>query len=340
MLALRPSDDIYFEKDRFDTAENGSRKTKITKEARLGQKAMESGLIMNIQKYSIHDGPGIRTTVFLKGCPLSCLWCHNPEGLSSQPQIVVFEGRCISCGSCRKVCPTGAVLTNVSQIDNGKMVCTLCGACVAACPSDARQIIGKRMTVIEVVTEVLKDRLFYDESGGGVTFSGGEPLAQTNFLKELLASCRARGVHTAVDTCGYASREDLLSVAPLTDLFLYDLKIINDKKHRQYTGVCNVSIIENLKALGAVHNNIWIRMPIIPGVNDDDENLEATAKYAASIPAVRQVNLLPYHKTAIFKFKRLRKTYLLENVPDPSPENLEKVRQKFCTLGVIARIGG
>jgi len=196
------------------------------------------------------------------------------------------------------------------------------------------------MTVAEVVTEVLKDRLFYDDSGGGVTFSGGEPLAQISFLKELLAACHARGVHTAVDTCGYASREDLLSVAPLTDLFLYDLKIMNDDKHHQYTAVSNVSILENLKALGAVHNNIWIRMPIIPGVNDDDENLEATAKFAASIPAVRQVNLLPYHKTAIFKFKRMRQTYRLENVPHPSPENLEKVRQKFCTLGVIARIGG
>ena len=220
------------------------------------------------------------------------------------------------------------------------MVCTLCGACVDACPAGARQIIGKRMTVAEVITEVLKDHLFYDDSGGGVTFSGGEPLAQINFLRELLTECRARGVHTAVDTCGYAPREDLLSVAPLTDLFLYDLKIMNDDKHHQYTAVSNISILENLKALGAVHNNIWIRMPIIPGVNDDDENLEATAKLAISIPAVRQVNLLPYHKTAIFKFKRLQQTYRLESVPDPSSEELEKVRQKFSALGVIVRIGG
>jgi pyruvate formate lyase activating enzyme len=305
-----------------------------------GQKVMESGLVMNIQKYSIHDGPGIRTTVFLKGCPLRCWWCHNPEGLSSQPEIVVFENRCLACGSCRRVCPTGAAARAVNEVEDSNIFCTLCGSCIAVCPSGARQIIGSYMTVAGVVAEIMKDRLFYDDSGGGVTFSGGEPLAQLHFLKDLLMACRARGVHTAVDTCGYAPREHLLSVVYLTDLFLYDLKIINDAKHRQYTAVSNVPILENLKVLGDIHNNIWIRMPIIPGVNDDDENLEAVAKFITSIPGVRQVNLLPYHKTGIIKFKRLQQRYLLENIPEPSPQDMEKIRQKFSTFGVIARMGG
>jgi pyruvate formate lyase activating enzyme len=209
-----------------------------------------------------------------------------------------------------------------------------------ACPTGARQIIGKRMTVAEVLTEVMKDRLFYDDSGGGVTFSGSEPLAQPQFLKELLEVCHRQEIHTAVDTCGYVSKEYLLSVAMLVNLFLYDLKIMDDAKHRQYTGVSNALILENLKALGNIHNNIWIRMPIIPGINDDDENLEAVAKFAVSVPGVRQINLLPYHKTAIIKFERLRQMYPLKNVAVPSSEHLKKASQKFSKFSLMTKIGG
>jgi pyruvate formate lyase activating enzyme len=301
---------------------------------------METGVVTNIQKYCIHDGPGIRTTVFMKGCPLRCWWCHNPEGLSQQSEIVFFEGRCIKCGICREVCQARTANQTKEGSEQNRDYCILCGRCVSACPTGARQMVGTRMTSAEVVTEILKDRIFYDDSGGGVTFSGGEPLAQPGFLKELLEQCQARGIHTAVDTCGYAPRVHLLAIAPMTNLFLYDLKIMDDVKHRQYTSISNTTILENVVALGAVHDNIWIRVPIIPGINDDDENLDALAQFAASIGGVRQVNLLPYHKTGIAKFKRLGQKYRLEDIYEPVPEQIERFRQKLCIYGLTAKIGG
>jgi pyruvate formate lyase activating enzyme len=285
---------------------------------------MQSGLVFNIQRYSIQDGPGIRTTVFLKGCPLRCWWCHNPESQAPEPEITVIETRCTQCGECLSACPQSAAGgfrgTDFQSVDAGTVPilaerkwdcppslvrCTRCGACVEACPTEARQLVGRRMTVDEVLAEVLKDRLFYDDSGGGVTFSGGEPLVQPEFLMGLLAACRARAIHTAVDTSGYAPQEQLLSAAGLTDLFLYDLKTMDDARHLECTGVSNAAILENLIALGRVHQNIWIRIPIIPGFNDDAEQLDAAARFVASIPAVRQVSLLPYHPTGIHKSRWL-----------------------------------
>jgi pyruvate formate lyase activating enzyme len=201
-------------------------------------------------------------------------------------------------------------------------------------------MIGTKMDSAAVVAEILKDRLFYDESGGGVTFSGGEPLAQPGFLKELLEQCKNQGIHRAVDTCGYAPREHLMAIVPITNLFLYDLKIMDETKHRQYTSVSNSTILENIKTLGQVHSNIWIRVPIIPGINDDAENIHDLAQFTASISGVRQVNLLPYHKTAIAKFKRLGQKYRLEKTLDPLPESMERIRQKFCSFGLTTKIGG
>ena len=301
---------------------------------------MSSGLVFNIQKYSIQDGPGIRTTVFLKGCPLRCWWCHNPESLSPKPEIVILEARCRLCGECLQVCPNDAIFAENGGFRYDVEACALCGTCVEACPSGARQMVGTRMTVPEVMAEISKDRIFYDDSRGGVTFSGGEPLMQPRFLRDLLAACRAQSIHTTVDTCGFGTREYLLSIAPLTDLFLYDLKAIDEVKHLQYTGVSNSSILENLLALGRVHSNIWIRLPLIPGLNDDDGQLEATARFAASIPGVRQINVLPYHKTAIHKFRRLGRPYRLEQIPDPTPEHLERVRQKLGAFGLTVKTGG
>ena len=236
---------------------------------------MLHGSVFNIQKYSLHDGPGIRTTVFLKGCPLQCWWCHNPEGMSPDPEILVAEGRCTACGRCRDACPHDEA--RPGDRDATSLQCRAAGlhslrglrrGLSHPGPAASRSADDR---CDEVVAEIEKDQIFYDDSGGGVTFSGGEPFAQTPFLLELLEACRRREIHTAVDTTGFVGRDALLAAARWTNLFLYDIKILDDARHRQYTGVSNASILENLKLLGREHGNIWVRVPIVPGLNDADE---------------------------------------------------------------------
>lgn len=301
---------------------------------------MQTGLVFNIQKYSVQDGPGIRTTVFLKGCPLGCAWCHNPEGISTEPEIIVIKNRCTACGECQKVCPLVLPAGRPGVESTRHSECLLCEACVKACPTGARQIIGQSMTVAEVWAEIVKDRLFYEESGGGVTCSGGEPLLQPGFVMELFGVCRQHGFHTAVDTCGYGKQEDLLALASLTDLFLYDLKFVDDTRHRRYCGVSNISILENLKALDQAHSNLWIRIPLIPGLTESEDNLAALAGFIASLHSVRQINLLPYHASARHKFQRLGKPYLLEDLEPLRPDAAEKAAQKFLAFGLPVKIGG
>jgi pyruvate formate lyase activating enzyme len=302
---------------------------------------MQHGLVFNIQKYSLHDGPGIRATVFLKGCPLRCPWCHNPEGISPRPEVVVVEGRCLGCGQCRRACPFGASLPGDGPMPSRHESCMLCGACVDACPAAARQWAGRQMTVSQVLETVWQDRIFYDESGGGVTFSGGEPLAQIDFLRACLEACRARGLRTAVDTCGLAPAAHLRAIAPLTDLFLYDLKLMDPARHEHYTGASNDVILDNLRALGRVHRQIWVRVPIIPGVNDDAPGLQAIARFAAAIPGVRQVNLLPFHRTGLPKLARLGRTAPpLAGIQPPSPEVMAAALAVFQHVGLETRAGG
>ena len=218
--------------------------------------------------------------------------------------------------------------------------CTQCGRCVDVCPAEARELAGRRMTVTQVVDEVSKDTVFFDESGGGVTFSGGEPLSQPAFLLGCLEALREQEVHTAVDTCGFGSTEVLLNAAGSCDLFLYDVKMMDDSRHRRFTGVSNETILANLRALAEHHDRIWLRLPIIPGVNDDEENLEATARLAASLPAVRRVCLLPYHRTAMGKFEDLGREYGLADIQPPSRERLEQLARSFDTSGIETHIGG
>lgn len=293
---------------------------------------MYSGRIFNIQRYSIHDGPGIRTTVFLKGCPLSCIWCHNPESQSFTPELMLYSKRCIGCGKCTEVCRHGGL--------SDRKKCISCGSCAEVCYAKAREMAGKLVSVQEVMTQIDKDSIFYDESGGGVTFSGGEPLSQPEFLLELLKQCKKREYHTAVDTSGYGSPETIRAISSVTDLFLYDLKHMDDERHRKYTGVSNRLILDNLKTISKLGKRIFIRIPLIPGINDDDDNLKATAEIIQRTPGIEQVNILPYHNIAADKYNRLGKQSCLMEIPVPDNEHMEAVSGKFLAYGIKVKIGG
>ena len=262
-----------------------------------------SGLVFNIMRFSVHDGPGIRTTVFMKGCPLNCPWCHNPESQSYQPEAMFVSERCISCQTCCYVCESGALHWDDGPQRNAAR-CTFCGACAEACPADARKLMGTPICVGSLVEKIRRDVAFFDESGGGVTFSGGEPLAQPRFLEAALGACKTEGIHTVLDTCGYAPSAILRRVMPLVDLFLYDLKLIDDTRHQRVVGVSNSSILENLAILASEHASVVVRIPVIPGINDDDENLEQSFQLLGKL-GVRQVDLLPFHATGIEKYHRI-----------------------------------
>jgi len=286
-----------------------------------------AGLIFHLMRFSLRDGPGIRTTVFLKGCPLRCSWCHNPEGQSFGPSLMFFEERCRHCGDCAPVCP------------HGLKECEACGRCVEACVAEARQLAGRSISVAEALAEVERDVVFFDESGGGVTLSGGEPLAQPEFAEALLAACRARGIHTALDTCGMAPRDVLLRVAVHADLVLFDLKAIEGGLHAKYTGAPNTVILENLEALAAAGRSVIVRYPLIPGVNDGAGELRAMAEFLRPL-GLRRVDLLPYHRMGIDKYRRLGIRCPLEEFSSPDPVRVDEVAEALRRQGLEVRMGG
>ncbi|MBL3538636.1 glycyl-radical enzyme activating protein [Aminivibrio sp.] len=307
---------------------------------------MIRGIVFDIKRYSIHDGPGIRTTFFLKGCPLSCWWCHNPEGMSHRPILIRHPNRCIGCGRCTVSCPTGAWdRTADGQLRRDKGKCILCGKCAEVCPPAAIEIAGREMTPAEVVLEAKKDIPFYDESGGGVTFSGGEPLFQSSFLVACLLRLQEAEVHTAVDTSGYCEESKILEAAEIADLFLFDIKHVDPKKHEYYTGVSNSIILSNLEKLDEVlvrrgRGRINIRMPLIPGINDDPHNLEAVAELSASLKTLSGVNILPYHSTGEGKYRNLGMEYKMGKYLPPREDKIAEALDIFRRQGIEAVKGG
>lgn len=276
---------------------------------------MTKAIIFDIERNSYVDGPGIRTTVFFKGCNLRCAWCHNPESQSRAPQMMFYKNKCTGCGKCREKCP------------NALKKCDLCGKCTLYCPHDAREICGKKYTADEVLCEILKDKSLYDISNGGVTFSGGECMLQIEFLTEILKACKENGIHTAVDTAGYVPHERFEQILPYTDLFLYDVKCFDSEKHKLYTGVGNELILENLKRLFKTGTPIWIRIPIIPSINDSEEELQRIKEYIFSFGSPKKIELLPYHSMGEHKYAAIGKEVQIFSVP--SEESMRKLKNIF-----------
>ena len=300
-------------------------------------KMTSSGRIFDIKKFSINDGPGIRTTVFFQGCPLACPWCHNPEGRSSTPVLMYRANRCAGCGECAAVCPTGAIRVNGS-VSTDRTLCTVCGACVEVCYNGAREISVREMTVAEVLADVERDRPFYEQSGGGVTFSGGEPLLQPHFLDEILSACKARGLHTVVDTSAYVPWEVLDNLRQEVDLFLIDLKLMDDARHLAAVGVSNDPILANLKKLTAAGNPVYVRIPLIPGINDDAENLRQSGEFLASLTNVTGVELMGYHEIGLAKYDALGLPYPLRGTRPPLLEQMRQAAATMKEFGLIVKI--
>lgn len=291
---------------------------------------MTEGIICNLKRFAVHDGPGVRTTLFLKGCPLRCLWCHNPESTRQSPELGIRFHKCTACGECARFCSRHRIEDGKHFFD--RSACTACGKCVDTCPFDVLVRYGQRLTPSEALTLLCEDRIFYDESGGGVTISGGEPLLQADFCRELCGLLKEQDIHTAIDTCGHVPWTAFEKVLPFTDLFLYDFKHIDSTRHRELTGCGNELIKENLCRLSQTGKPVEIRMIMLPGLNMSEDDLTAAAVFLSTLPNILRIRLLPYHALSSSKYEALGLHYAMPDIKTPTPDELASaatlIRQK------------
>ncbi|MFC1817359.1 glycyl-radical enzyme activating protein, partial [Thermodesulfobacteriota bacterium] len=315
--------------------------TKIEQRKKMNiERLNNKGTVFNIQCFSLQDGPGIRTTVFIKGCPLRCWWCSNPESQAFNPEVVHSNSLCTQCGECVKACPTQAISLAERGVRIDRKLCENCATCVSVCYAGALKVYGEEMSTAEVIAEVEKDVAYYRNSEGGVTFSGGEPLSQPEFVISLLKQCRKSGLHTVVDTCGYVAQEVFKRMLRNTDLVLYDLKHANELTHKRLTAVSNRPILNNLKMVAQSGVDVIVRVPIITDINDSLKNMTAIAKYVASLKTIKEVNLLPYHRFGTGKYEMLDSTYRLNSTLPPKEARLEKLTKIVESYGLECKIEG